>query len=207
MKNILKIIGGTVVGIVGVVAATSVPFLTLVISDANKKHSDNCDYLMILGGRVIGEETPSPQLLQRMKTAAEYLKENKECHAIPCGGCFRDGQKKSEAKIIAEYLIKNGIDEERIILEDKSTTTFENFEFALGIIKEHSGKNISEVSTAFLSSDYHLFRASKIAECCGFDKIGKVSSPTYDNKVKSYLREYTVAPELIWKTAKKKFLK
>ncbi len=203
----MKTISKAILSIAGFLAATAGPFLACVINDANKKHRDSCDYLMVLGGNVIGEDTPSPQLLQRMKTAADYLKENTSCFVIPCGGCFRQGQKKSEAIIIAEYLIGQGIDENRIILEDKSTTTFENFEFALKIIEKHSGKNIYEVCTAFLSSDYHLFRASKIAKISGFDKIGKVSSPTYENMVKSCLREYTVAPELIKKAIQNKLFR
>ena len=68
-----------------------------------------------------------------------------------------------------------GINEDRFILEDKSTTTFENFENAFEIIKSHSGKNPNEFKVAFLSSDYHLHRAGIIAKRCGFEKIGKVS--------------------------------
>ncbi len=207
MKTYSKIISAVAGCAVGTVVVSSISFLSRVIKDASENHRDDCEYLMVLGGNVLGADTPSPQLLARMKSAAEYLKENTECFVIPCGGCFRPEQKKSEAKIIADYLIGQGVDEKRLILEDKSTTTFENFEFALKIIENHSQKSISQVNTAFLSSDYHIFRASKIAECCGFDKIGKVSSPTAENKASRYLRELTVSPELSAKLLKKRFLR
>jgi len=196
MKTVSKIIKGTVGVVSGYFALTAAAYMPFVIKESRKNHRDNCEYLLILGGNVIGADTPSPQLVERMKTAAEYLKDNKECFVVPCGGCFRPEQKKSEAVIIADYLIGQGIAEERFILEDKSTTTVENFEFASEIIKAHSGKEINDVKIAFLSSDYHIFRASVIAECCGIKNIGKVSSPTPSEASKRYIREYFVAADL-----------
>lgn len=196
MKTFPKILLGAA-GIVGAYYALTVgAYMPLVIKEAKKNYRDDCEYLMVLGGNVIGADTPSPQLFQRMKSAAEYLTENTECFVIPCGGCFRTEQKKSEARIIADYLVEQGIDESRIILEDKSTTTVENFVFASEIIKNHSGKELSSVKIAFLSSDYHIFRASVIAKYCGIENIGKVSSPTPSEASKRYVREYFVAIDL-----------
>ena len=174
--------------------------MPFVISEALKEHNDKCDYLLILGGNVIGADTPSPQLFERMKAAAKYLTENPNVIAIPCGGCFRKGQKKSEAGIIADYLISQGIEKSRIVLEDKSTTTYENFEFAAGIIKNHSGKDLGGLSVAFLSSDYHIFRASVIAKQSGIVNCGKVSCQTPGKAIKRFAREYIVAYEMLYKT-------
>ena len=199
MKNVSKFLLGTVGGVAGYFALTAGAYLPFVIRDARKGYRDGCDYLLVLGGLVIGEETPSDHLLERINTAAEYLKENTECFVIPCGGCFRDGQKKSEAQIIKEHLVALGIDESRFILEDKSTTTFENFENAFEIIRTHSGKNPDEFGVAFLSSDYHLHRAGIIAKRCGFQKIGKVSCENKKGRFRNYAREYFVAYELLKK--------
>lgn len=194
----IKKILGAAGGIAGAFALSVAAYLPFVISDARKKNRDKCDYILILGGNVIGADTPSPQLLERMKAAAVYLKENPGTVAVPCGGCFRDGQKKSEAQIIAEYLIEQGIEESRIVLEDKSTTTYENFEFGTKIIENHSGKALDEVRVAFLSSDYHIHRASIIAKRCGVKNCGKVSCPTPGEAMPRYLREYFVAYELLY---------
>lgn len=195
-----KFITGILGGAAGFIALTAGAYMPFVISDARKKHNDKCDYLLILGGNVIGADTPSPQLFERMKAAARYLNENKEVIAIPCGGCFREKQEKSEAKIIADYLISQGIDENRIILEDKSTTTYENFEFATKIIENYSGKELSQLSVAFLSSDYHIHRASVIAKQSGIINCGKVSCPTPGNAMQRFAREYIVAYEMFYKT-------
>ena len=200
-----KLITGILCGAAGIVAVTAGAYMPFVISEARKNHNDKCDYLLILGGNVIGADIPSPQLFERMKAAAKYLIENENVIAVPCGGCFREGQKKSEAMIIADYLISQGVDEGRIILEDKSTTTYENFEFAAEIIKSHSEKEPSELSVAFLSSDYHIHRASVIAKHSGFVNCGKVSCSTPGKAMKRFAREYIVAFEMFYKTAKSKF--
>lgn len=199
LNTFTKILLGTVGGIAGYLIVTAGAYLPFVIKDAKKGYRDDCDYLLVLGGLVIGEETPSEHLLERINAAAEYLKENTRCFVVPCGGCFRDGQKKSEALIIKEHLVALGIDESRFVLEDKSTTTFENFGNAFEIIKEHSGKNPNELKIAFLSSDYHLHRAGIIAERCRFRNIGKVSCPNKSDILKNYTREYFVAYELLKK--------
>lgn len=203
LKTFGKAIGLTVGGLAATVAVTAGAYLPFVISDAKKNYRDKCDYLLVLGGNVIGADTPSPQLWERMKTAAVYLKENPETIAVPCGGCFREHQKKSEAAIIADYLISQGVEEERIILEDKSETTYQNFEFGTQIIKNHSQKELDEIRIAFLSSDYHLHRAALIAKQSGIENCGRVSSPTKGKALQRYLREYIVAYEVLYKSIKK----
>lgn len=197
---ITKAISGIVKGISCIAAVTAGVYMPFVISDALKNFKDDCDYLLILGGNVIGEDTPSPQLLERMKAALRYLNEHKTVVAVPCGGCFRDGQKKSEAAIIADYLIENGISADRIVLEDKSTTTYENFEFGLPIIKEHSGKEINQIPIAFLSSDYHMHRAGIIAKQSGIKDVRRVSCPTPGSAFQRFGREYIVAFEMFYRT-------
>lgn len=199
MRKVLKAALGLAGGIAGYLVLTAGAYMPFVIADAKRNYRDDCDYLMVLGGNVFGADTPSPQLLERMKSAAAYLKENESCFIVPCGGCFRPEQKKSEAEIIASYLIEQGIDENRIILEDKSTTTYENFEFALEIIKKHSGKTPEHSRIAFLTSDYHIHRASIIAKRCGLENPGRVSCPTPKEAAQRYVREYFVAYELLRK--------
>lgn len=201
MKKVFK---GIIGGLAGFVAVTSAAYMPFVVREARKDHNDKCDYLLILGGNVIGADTPSPQLFERMKAAASYLNENQNVIAVPCGGCFRDGQLKSEARIIADYLILQGVDENRIIQEDKSTTTYENFEFGTEIIRNHSGKELSGISIAFLSSDYHIYRASVIAKQSGIVNCGKVSCPTPGKSAMRFIREYIVAFEMFYKTITKR---
>ena len=205
METILKIAGILVVVVLGYFVVTAAAYMPFVIRKSKNKYRDDCEYLMILGGDIIGADTPSPQLFERMKESAIYLKENTHCMIVPCGGCFRPGQKKSEAQIIADYLISQRIDPDRIIPEDKSTTTFENFLFAVEIIKKHSKKDIDDVKIAFLSSTYHIHRSSVIAKACGIKNAGVVSCITPGDAYKRFIREYFVGYDLFFRLITKKY--
>lgn len=173
-------------------------FLAKIINDAKKEYKDELHYLFILGGLIIGEETPSEHLMKRIEKAAEYLKSHPDTIAITCGGCFREGQKKSEALIIKDRLTEMGIGADRIILEDRSTTTNENFSFGKGILSEHSKKELYELKVGFLSSDYHLFRAGIIAKINGLPGLKKIGAKsTVKDFIRGTARELLVAPDLI----------
>ncbi len=193
-----KILLGTVGGTVGYFALTAGAYMPFVIADAKRDFCADCDYLLILGGDVFGADTPSPQLFERMKSAAAYLNAHPGVKAVPCGGCFRPGQKKSEAAIIGDYLVEQGIDPARILPEDRSTTTFENFRFGLPIIEKDSGKSVNDTRVAILSSSYHMHRAGIIAKRCGIKDVRRVSAPTPGEAFKRYIREYFVAYELLY---------
>lgn len=180
--------------------APAIFYMPFVIRDAYKKYDDDCEYLMILGTVVVGADEPSRQLTERMERALTYLNLHKHAKAVCCGGCFRKEQKISEAEIIKRFLVNNGIDESRILLEDKSTTTYENFDFALKIIKADSGKSIDEIKIGFLTSDYHVFRSGVIAKQMGIKNVRKVSAASDCEILKRYLREYFVSFDLAYRS-------
>ena len=130
----------------------------------NGNLSGEPDFLLILGCRVKGD-TPDEMLRLRAKAAAKFLNEHKNVRAICCGGIVHEDQTKSEAQAIKEILLQNGIESERIFLEDKSQTTFENFVNAKKLID--SLKPEKEPVIAFISSEFHLMRASVIASLVG----------------------------------------
>lgn len=196
MNKIFK----TVLGIsAAALLSPAVIYMPFVIRDAVKKHDDDCEYLMILGSVILGEDTPSSQLIERMERAAQYLNLHRHAKAVCCGGCFRQEQKVSEAEIIKRYLMHNGISEERILLEDKSKTTYENFEFALKIIAQDCGKSAEKTKIAFLTSDYHIFRSGVIAKQSGVRDVLQVSAESQNQKLQRYLREYFVSYDLAYR--------
>lgn len=172
-------------------------FLAKIILDSKEDYNEELHYLFVLGGLIIGEETPSEHLMKRITKAAEYLNNHPETVAVTCGGCFRKGQTKSEALIIKEYLVRLGVSPDRILLEDKSTTTNENFRFGKRIVEEHSGKQFYELKTGFLSSDYHLFRADVIARINGLPGLKRIGAKSGRDFIRGALRELAVAPDLI----------
>ena len=140
----------------------------------NGNLSGEPDFLLILGCRVKGD-TPDEMLRLRAKAAAKFLNEHKNVRAICCGGIVHEDQTKSEAQAIKEILLQNGIESERIFLEDKSQTTFENFVNAKKLID--SLKPEKEPEIAFISSEFHLMRASVIASLVGV-KASSIPAPS-----------------------------
>ncbi len=152
--------------------------------------SEEPDVLLILGCRVRGEEAEET-LTMRIEKAAEFLKENKNTLAVACGGIVHKDQLKSEALVIYEELVKRGIEKERIILEDKSKTTAQNFINAQKLI------NLEGRRVAFLSSEFHLMRADMIAKRCNFH-CSTVAAPSPKRLLlKNYIREFWAIPLII----------
>lgn len=146
------------------------------------------DYLLILGYRLENNEA-APALKMRCAKAAEYLAEHKNTVAIACGGITGKNQTKSEAQVIRELLVANGVQPERIILEDKSTTTAENFYNAKKIIGD-----TDNVKIALLSSERHLLRASVLAKKCGIDAQTVAAPSPSGAKLTGYIKEFLVFP-------------
>jgi len=151
------------------------------------------DYLMVLGCRVIVDK-PDEMLTLRANAAADFLLAHKKTVAVCCGGIVHEDQTKSEAQAIKDILLERGVEEERIVLEDKSQTTFENFINAKKIIDSLTkGK---DAKIAFLSSEFHLMRASVIASLVGVD-VQSVPAPSPKRgKALFYVYEGLVFPLL-----------
>lgn len=149
------------------------------------------DYLLVLGCRVRGEEAEEI-LKSRIEAAGKYLLANTDVKVICCGGIVHDDQFKSEAQAIKEGLLQMGIPEERIILEDKSTTTEENFINAKKIIEELEGGK--EADLAFLTSEFHLMRASYIAKSVGVPCECTPAKTPLGKRYGAYARELLVYP-------------
>ncbi len=167
----------------------------------SRQKAGSPDYLLILGCRVTGEE-PSEMLKLRIQAAAEFLSVNPETKAIACGGIVHDDQLVSEAQIIKAGLVAAGIDESRIILEDESQTTYQNFKNASRIISGIPGSE--NASVAFLTSNFHILRASLICRDCGLEAVG-IPAPSPKGKyAASLIREYVVFPLTVGEIVKGK---
>ena len=122
------------------------------------------NYLVILGCRIDGEE-PGSCLSERIDAAVDYLNAHPDCMAVASGG-QGDDEVISEAEAIARTLEKRGIESKRILKEERSTSTLENFLFTKELLDEREHGNSYFI--AFSTNDFHVYRAGKLAERAGF---------------------------------------
>lgn len=126
------------------------------------------DYLVVLGAKV-NAEGPSVSLQDRIQAAYAYLDSHPDVIAVLSGGQGLD-EHMTEAKCMFMELTAKGIDPERLWMEDKASSTWENMHFSLDLIEQHTGIRPEKIGV--LSSEYHLFRASLFAKACHVEFVG-----------------------------------
>lgn len=158
----------------------------VILSAMGKEPAVDADYVIVLGAKVNGT-TPSLSLRYRIDSAAEYLKENPESVVVASGGQGKD-EAISEALAIKHSLETKGIDPIRILLEDKSTSTEENLIFSQALIESHGGNADSDV--VIVTSDFHLFRALRLAKKLGYTNVtGSAAKTMWALIPQNHLRE------------------
>ncbi|MGI6224745.1 MAG: YdcF family protein [Peptococcales bacterium] len=158
----------------------------LILIEGSKKSTNKVDYVIILGARLYGE-IPSPALLERLKVAKDYLIENEDVKVVVTGGQGID-ENIPEAQAMAKYLVNNGIEEDRIIIEDKATSTFENLLYSLNKLREiYDEENLNVL---IVTNKYHVFRAKFLAKRLGMNPYGLPAKIPPTIIVQSYIREY-----------------
>ncbi len=153
------------------ITVVSVSFLlTFGVTD-NVSFSE--DAVIVLGAGIHGE-TPSRILRERLDVAIDYYNRNNDVLIIVSGG--RGPQEDiTEALAMERYLLNKGIPATAIIKEEGSTSTSENFKNSKQILEKQFG---TEYSVAFISNEYHIYRAKGIAENNGLKQIKHLHSNT-----------------------------
>lgn len=147
---------------------------------------ENVEYIVVLGAKV-RPDGPSVSLMDRIYAARDYMTEHPDVIAVVSGGKGAD-EPMSEAACMYEQLTGLGIDPERIWMEDKATSTWENMRFTLDLIEEKTGSRPTRMGV--LSSEYHLFRAGLFADACGIDSVGiPASTSRLSQKINHFMRE------------------
>jgi len=129
--------------------------------------NDTADYteetVIVLGCGIRGERV-SVGLAKRLDKAYEYHTKNPDA-VIICSGGQGPQEDIPEALAMKRYLVEKGVPEEKIIMEDKSTSTITNFRNSYAIMTE---KGMSTSSVVFVTNGYHVYRSSWYAKNEGF---------------------------------------
>lgn len=177
--------------------ATLSYFYTLIIATlycnvkaANHIPKYDKDFIIILGSKINDDGSLTPLLKGRADKAIDFYKNQYETNKkkitfIPSGGQGSD-EVMAEALAIKNYLVKNGIKEKQVVIEDKSTNTFENMKFS----KDKIDKVKKEAKICFSTTNYHVFRSGVIANTQGIECEGMGSKSKWYFYTNALIREF-----------------
>lgn len=149
------------------------------------------DYIIVLGAGIKGEQVP-PLLASRIDQGIEILKKNPKALFIMSGGQGK-GEDIPEGEAMARYAINKGIDESKIIIENKSTNTKENLLFSSKLMIKESPR------VGLVTTSYHVFRALILAKDLGIRCIGFGSVTKWYFTLNALIREFIGYLSMTWK--------
>lgn len=142
------------------------------------------DTIIVLGAKLIGNE-PSTMLRLRLDETLRLYVNGYAPTIIVSGGQGAD-EDYTEAKVMHDYLVAHGIPAQAILLEEKSSNTYQNLMNSQRIMKEH-GLN----QAIIISNASHIRRSLVLAQNLGINASGS-SAPMANNYLltaKQYARE------------------
>ena len=164
---------------IGVSAVIIMLLMIEVIILAFPKHNtDNSDYILVLGSGLSNGYEPSLTLANRLDAAITYINYYNNNEKIIVSGGQGNDEKIAESEAMKKYLIEHGVDENRILVENKSSTTYENFKFSKEIIEKDSNKNLDSLNIKIITTNFHAFRSRILAWKNGYTNVTNYSSPT-----------------------------
>lgn len=140
---------------------------------------ENFDVILVLGASVSkGVQT---ELQNRLLIGVQLWRQHPEESIIVSGG-QGDDETETEAQAMKYFLLKQGIPDNKIIMEDKSRNTWENLQNSHRIFKDEK--------VAIVTSSFHIFRSLQLAKRQGINATGIGSPVPKQHLAARILREY-----------------
>lgn len=131
--------------------------------------------VMVVFGCKVEDWGPSTLLQDRLDTALDYWKENPDILVVVTGGKGKD-EPVSEAQSMYDYLTANGVEGEKILMEDRSRNTWQNVNYTLDLLEEKGIESTDNVVA--VSSGFHLLRIEMLWERAGGGELaGTLAAP------------------------------
>ena len=142
-----------------------------IISGFAAKGEPDLDYVIVLGAQV-RSSGPSVVLKYRLDRAYEYLAENPDTIAI-CSGGQGSNEPQTEGSAMKEYLVRRGIEEDRIIAEEKSTNTIQNIRYSYEFLDPENDR------IGIITNNFHVFRGTSIAKKQGGKHVVGIAADSH----------------------------
>lgn len=117
---------------------------------------DNSLCIVVMGYYLKSDGSMRDELYQRMWVTLESAKKYPNAYIMCTGGGTASSSKVTEAGQMAKWLVKKGIDSDRIIVEDQALSTIQNATYGCKLLY----RDYPQVkSIAVITSDYHIYRS------------------------------------------------
>lgn len=183
-----------VIGAVAVLIVVAIVGLSSFL--ANYGTNDTAHYdedaVVVLGAAVHGREL-SNTLLGRLDAALAYHQRNPSALIVVSGGQGLQ-EEIPEAVAMRQYLLDKGVPDDHLVVEDRSTSTEENFRNSRLLLDQRLTPGYS---VAFVTDEFHVYRAGRIAVDAGLPATHVSSRTPWYFWPANYLRE-SVAVVLNW---------
>ena len=131
--------------------------------------------IVVLGFELNDDGSMQDELIGRLKTALSCAEQYPNAYIVCTGGgTAKDNKDVTEADLMGEWLVENGLDEKRLIIENKSLTTAQNALFSYDILLN---KYPQVNSVALVSSSYHIAWGSLLFESAFMKTASEHSTP------------------------------
>jgi len=141
----------------------------LIISKMASVPKVECDYIIVLGAQIKGTKVTN-SLRERLDTAYDYIVLHPNTKIIVSGGQGQ-GEDITEACAMKEYLVARGIEDSKIMMENRSINTTENMKFSVDFIED------KKASIGIVTSNFHIYRSIKLAKAQGLTNVTGIASP------------------------------
>lgn len=162
----------------------------MILKGAVQTPPTDLDYVIVLGAHV-RSTGPSRALALRLDRAYAYASENPDTILIVSGG-KGSNEPCTEASAMKDYLLKKGLPENRILMEDQSTNTRENLIFSKALLPE-------DASVGIVSNGFHICRALHLSETLGYkNAAGIPAKGDLITQPANLLREFFAVVKDFW---------
>lgn len=153
-------------------------------------HIQGDPQIMVILGCQINPWGPSVLLRDRLDKALDYLEDHPDLTIVVSGGQGPD-EHISEAQCMYDYLTEHGVDEEQILLEDRSSNTVENLRYTMELLADEGYDTTADM--VVVSNGFHLTRVRMLwSRVCGGDyNLSTLAAPSshVPSRLKMYIRE------------------
>lgn len=153
-------------------------------------HINGNPQIMVILGCQVKPWGPSILLQDRLDKALDYLEDHPDMTVVVSGGQGPD-EHVTEARAMADYLMEQGVEEERILLEEASHNTVQNLRYTARLLEEEGYDTQQDV--VVVSNGFHLTRVRMLFDRVwgGDENLSTLAAPSshVPSRIKMYIRE------------------